>query len=123
MQANCLRIILWIIVDIALVILIIKESRNFKSIRKSFTCKKCGDRIPEIISGKTLCSKCKTKVEMKNREWHHFFLFRANRIEKKNKKYVYVYKSYIKYSIIELIICSTGMMFVTACLLLELLNI
>lgn len=118
-----LNILLWVVVDIALVWLVVKETKNYKSIQKVFTCKKCRNRIPEIISGKTKCSKCGTKVEIKNREWYHYFLFRNNRIAKNNKKQVYSYRSYIKYSIIELAICYVGITAVTICLLAEFINI
>ena len=98
--------VLFFIAEIIAISLFIKETQNYKSIRSAFTCKKCGT-LNKIIRYKGKCTGCNRKLRMGNNEWSHSVIHRVTVTQKEAFGYVYNYKSYIKWSKVELIVCGS----------------
>lgn len=115
------NIIIFGIAAIGAILLIIKEVLNLVSLRSFFKCEHCGQFNGIIRHKVTKCEKCGRVLKISNRTWYHMLIHRVTEITKKNKRYEYVYKSYLKYSIIEISVCS-GILLVLLCgIVLELI--
>lgn len=114
--------ILFIVPDIGLIILFIKEYINMLKCKKIFTCSNCGYLLG-TIQYKEKCPKCHRTIKINSEHWEHFMTFRYTYIDSKNKYYKYQYKAYKKQFIIELIVCGTGIIALTIISILAVINI
>ena len=101
--------IIFIIPDIILILLFIKECISLRECKKSFICSNCNQFNNKIRHGDK-CSKCHRTLKLKNNSWEHFMIFRYTYIDSNNKQYKFNYKSYKKWFILELIVCGIGIL-------------
>ena len=96
--------VIFFIAEIIAICLFIKENQNYKSKRSAFTCMKCGT-LNKTIRYKGKCVGCNRKLRMGNSSWSHAVIHRITETRKEEYGYTYNYKSYIKWSKIELTVC------------------
>ena len=114
--------ILFIVPDIVLIILFIKESKSMLECKKLFTCSYCNTFLGKIRHGDK-CNKCHRTIKVNGNSWEHYMTFRYTYIDSKNKNYTYDYKSYKKWFIFELVICGIGIIALTLVSILSILSI
>lgn len=104
--------ILFIIPDIILILICIKEYTNMEKCKSIFTCDNCGRFLHTIQYGDK-CTKCHRTINIRSESWEHFMIFRYTYIDANNKRYRYRYKEYEKWFIIDIAICIIGIIALT----------
>ena len=96
-------ILIGVLVDAFIIVLFILEFKNYRDLRKTFTCPHCHTMI-DTLRDKNRCSNCKRTFKIEDKEWHHFIIHRRTEIKKHSGGVTYHYKSYAQYCKVEMAI-------------------
>lgn len=96
-----ITLLLGIIVEAFAIVLLIMEIKNYKDLRKTFTCPNC-NTLQLYLRANTKCDKCKRRIKLVDKGWSHFLIHRRTEIDKQLSHATYSYKDFSKYCKIEI---------------------